>query len=260
MRSHKYDSLWKRAHSVSIQMSILQKMKFSPSELYKLGKAEKSYCWWILLLLLNFTVIFTVRFNFLSISGLAPQGLDCPGPFDSVWSGVVELSVRPPWWRFSETVCQKCKSISHIWMLELGLDPPDVTVPLQMSPLLHLPLLSKRLTVPFVENPNPPPKFCSTFMYPRPNTHTHTPTALHVSGSRAGRRHIREWGASELEQKKHHWTPDPNQLLPTSPHLLHRSAPDQTKLLTLSPSHTHTDTHTDTHTGTHTHLVSLLWV
>lgn len=175
MRSHKYDSLWKRAHSVSIQMSILQKMKFSPSELYKLGKAEKSYCWWILLLLLNFTVIFTVKFSFLSISGLAPQGLDCPGPFVSVWSGVVELSVRPPWWRFSETVCQKCKSISHIWMLELGLDPPDVTVPLQTSPLLHLPLLSKRLTVPFVENPNPPPQIL-LHIHVSPPKHAHAYT------------------------------------------------------------------------------------
>lgn len=154
-----------------------------------------------------------------------------------VWTVQGHLTPPPP------RNCQKCKRISHIWMLGLGSDPPDVIVPLQMFPLPHLPLLSTRLTVPFVQNPQhpppqpQPPKSCFTFMYPRPNMHTHTPTALHVSGEEAYKR-VRGFRvrAEETSLESRSWPAPPNHSAPPPPPPL-CSGPVQAAH-TLSISHT----------------------
>lgn len=143
---------------------------------------KKSYCWWILL-----SVCF--MFHFLSIAGLVPRGLDCPGPFDSLWSRAAELSVPPPWWLPrplppSETVCQKCKHISHIWMLGLGSDPPwrhrppaDVpsAAPAIIIKEVNSSICSEPLTAPPPQPPNPVPHSCipaqtRTHIHPRLST------------------------------------------------------------------------------------------
>lgn len=199
---------------------------------------------------MNFSVsLFYVPFSLHCWTCSSGSGLSRAIWLPLIWSGWIVCPTSlvtwcPPPTTTTETVCQKCKRISHIWMLVLGSDPPwrhrpPADVPSAAPAIIIKEVNSSICSEPLTPTPpTPTPKSFSTFMYPRPNTHTHTPTALHVSDSQAGRRHISEWGASELEQKKHHWSPDPNQLLPTTLHLLHRSALDQSKLLTLSPSHT----------------------
>lgn len=101
-----------------------------------------------------------------------------------VWTVQGHLTPPPP-----PRNCQKCKRISHIWMLGLGSDPPDVIVPLQMFPLPHLPLLSTRLTVPFVQNPQPPPTPTPT---PQILFHIHVSPPKHAHAYTHGS--PRQWG------------------------------------------------------------------
>lgn len=95
-----------------------------------------------------------------------------------------------------------------------------------------------------VQNPPPPPSPVP-LTYPRPNTHTRTPTTLHVSGiwGGGGAEAYKRVRGFRVRAEETPLTPDPEKLLPTTPHLLRRSGPDQ-DLLTRSPSHAHARTRT----------------
>lgn len=185
-------------------------------------------------------------FHFLSIAGLAPRGLDCPGPFGSLWSGVAELSVPPPWWlgdpppprnsvrNINVLVTSGCWDLAQT-PLTSSADVPSAA-PAIIIKEVNSSICSEPLTPPTQpQPPNPVPHSCIPAQT-RTRIHPRLSTSVVVG---AGRRHISEWGASELEQKKHHWSPDPDQLLPTTLHLLHRccSGPVQAAHI-LSISHT----------------------
>lgn len=114
------------------------------------------------------------------------------------------------------------------------------TVPFVLSCSPHLPSFS---TLTYT-----PPAPCPNIRTHTPSTLSHTPTTLHVSG-RQGERRIKEWGTSEVEQKKHQWFPN----LMTSCHQLHCtfsstllwiSGESERLRLSISFSQTHTHFHT----------------